>query len=66
MGVLKFFVGCHVLGVRYFSVEGHNWPKGVTFWYEPQLSRRKVVVFAVAIHLFLLNCFQVVLLQIFD
>jgi hypothetical protein len=62
MRILQFLVRRHVFGVRYFAVEGHDWPKCVTFGNEAQLAWREVVIFTMAIHLLFLNCFQIVLL----
>jgi len=52
--------------MRQFSVECHNWPEGVSFRNQTQLSWGKVVIVTVTVHLLLLDSSEIVLEEILD
>jgi hypothetical protein len=64
--VPKLFIGCHVFGVRNFTVKRHDRPKRITLGNQTQFPRRKIMIIALDIHHGLLNGLQSLLLQIMD
>ena len=52
---IQFLVGGHVFRMWQLSIKCHDWPEGLTLWYETQLTWCKIVIFTMALHLSFLD-----------
>ena len=66
MGELQLLVGCHVLGVRQLSIEGHDGSKCLAFGDQTELARSEIMVLAVTVHFRFFDRFQGLFEEVFD
>jgi len=66
MSEVKLFVSSDVLRVGDFPIEGHNRPEGVTLGHQSELTRCEIVGLTVLPHDLLLDCLQILALEVFD
>ena len=55
MSIPELFIGCHIFGVRDFSIECHDRSKCVALRDQSELTRSEVMVLTLVSHFYFIN-----------